>query len=188
MKRQPELTAQTKQNFTDAFWQIYCTKRIDKITVKEITTKAGYNRGTFYEYFIDVYDVLDQIETSLLPEPAEFPPIDFTTVTQPNPIDNFIKMYEEHKKYYVVLLGDNGDPSFLSKMKNSIKPKLKQILISKGVANDFELDYTLEYTLSAMIGILSYWYRQENTQPTERLINLMYDIMRDGVMNKLSKL
>ena len=64
MKKQPEITVQTKQNLTDAFWQIYCTKRIDKITVRDITTKAGYNRGTFYEYFRDVYDVLEQIGTS----------------------------------------------------------------------------------------------------------------------------
>jgi len=62
MKKQPELTAQTKENLIEAFWQIYCEKGLGKITVKEITAKAGYNRSTFYEYFTDVYDVLDQIE------------------------------------------------------------------------------------------------------------------------------
>lgn len=37
MKKQPEITKQTKQNLADAFWQIYCKKRIEKITVKDIT-------------------------------------------------------------------------------------------------------------------------------------------------------
>ena len=68
MKKQPEITKQTKQNLSDAFWQIYCEKRIEKITVKDITTKAGYNRSTFYEYYTDVYDVLEQIESSVLPD------------------------------------------------------------------------------------------------------------------------
>jgi len=188
MKKQPELTAQTKQNLIDAFWELYCIKRIDKITVREITTKAGYNRGTFYEYFIDVYSVLEEIETSLLPNPEEFPPIDFATASSPRPLDDFIKTYEDNSEYYIVLLGDNGDPSFLSKLKNSVKPKLKQIFISKGAPNDFELDFTLEYTLCAMIGILSYWFKQEDPPPKERLLNLMQDIMSGGVMNKLSKL
>lgn len=67
MKKQSEVTAQTKQNLVGAFWSLYCEKRIEKITVKEITLKAGYNRGTFYEYFTDVYDVLEQIEKSLIP-------------------------------------------------------------------------------------------------------------------------
>jgi len=188
MKKQSEITAQTKQNLTDAFWQLYCAKRIDKITVREITTKAGYNRGTFYEYFTDVYDVLEQIEVSLLPMVKDLPPIDFSPTSSPLPIDDFIKMYEQHSRYYIVLLGDNGDPSFISKLKNSVKPKLHQMLITKGATDNFELDYTLEYTLSAMIGILSYWFRQEDTPPTEKLLNLMYEIMRDGVMTKLAKL
>lgn len=76
MKKQPDITSsQTRQNLIDAFWSLYCEKRIEKITVKEITQKAGYNRGTFYEYFTDVYDMLEQIEQSLIPTIEELPPI-----------------------------------------------------------------------------------------------------------------
>ena len=49
MAKRNEITSQTKQNFMDAFWTLYCDKRIEKITVKDITTRAGYNRSTFYE-------------------------------------------------------------------------------------------------------------------------------------------
>jgi len=189
MKKQPEITAQTKQNLTDAFWKLYCVKRIDKITVREITATAGYNRGTFYEYFTDVYDVLEQIEVSLLPSVTELPPLNISlTETPPLPIDDFIKMYEIHNKYYIVLLGDNGDPSFQSKLKNSVKPNLKQLLIAQGATNNFELDYTLEYTISAMIGVLSYWFRQEDSPPKEKLMSLMQEIMNEGVLSKLLKL
>ncbi|QNO15346.1 TetR/AcrR family transcriptional regulator [Alkalicella caledoniensis] len=75
MNKRTEITAQTKQNLMDAFWNLYCEKRIEKITVKEITNKAGYNRGTFYEYFTDVYNVLDEIENSLIPSLDELPVI-----------------------------------------------------------------------------------------------------------------
>ena len=47
MHKQAEITEQSKQNLIEAFWSIYMTKRIDKITVKEITSKAGYNRELF---------------------------------------------------------------------------------------------------------------------------------------------
>ena len=52
MRKREEITAQTKQNIIDAFWALYCEKRIEKITVRDITNKAGYNRGTFYEFSI----------------------------------------------------------------------------------------------------------------------------------------
>ena len=35
MNKRTEITAQTKQNIIDAFWDLYCEKRIEKITVIE---------------------------------------------------------------------------------------------------------------------------------------------------------
>ena len=51
MGKYEEVSARTRQNLMDAFWELYCEKRIEKITVREITAKAGYNRGTFMNTF-----------------------------------------------------------------------------------------------------------------------------------------
>lgn len=185
MKKQLEVTAQTRQNLIDAFWSIYCEKRIEKISVKEITLRAGYNRGTFYEYFTDVYDVLEQIENAMIPDLDELPPVHRPTKEVGLPLDMFIRMYRQHSKYYGVLLGDNGDPSFQRRIKNAIRPLLKMSAGISGFPDDGELDYILEYTLSAMIGILSYWFRQPASIPAEKLIALMYDLMQNGVTEKL---
>lgn len=191
MKKQPEITAQTKQNLIDAFWSLYCEKRIDKITVREITMKSGYNRSTFYEYFLDVYDVLEQIEDSLLPDPAKMPPLNAQNIpndAQPFSVDQFFKMYEQHNKYFTVLLGDKGDPAFQSKMKNSIKPKLKEALIAKGAKDDFQLDYTLEYNISALYGILSYWFSGQEKPSAEDFLALMYELSDCGAKEIIEKL
>ena len=187
MKKQPEVKAQTEQNLIDAFWSLYCEKRIEKITVKEITQKAGYNRGTFYEYFIDVYDVLEQIEISLIPSLDEMPPIILPDQHMGMPLDEFLKLYELNSKYYSVLLGDNGDPAFAGKLKNSTKPILKNAFSKGDDTEDMELDYILEYTLSAMIGIMSYWFLKKKELPAEDLIKLMYELVQNGVMEKLAE-
>lgn len=187
MKKQPELKTQTKQNLIDAFWSIYCEKRIEKITVKEITQKAGYNRGTFYEYFIDVYDVLEQIEESLIPALNEMPPMILPEQHMGMPLDAFLKLYELNSKYYSVLLGDNGDPAFAGKLKNSTKPLLKSALAEDYDEDDMELDYIIEFTLSAMIGIMSYWFLQKKVLPAEELIKLIYELMQNGVMTRLAQ-
>lgn len=187
MKKQPEVTAHTKQNLIDAFWSLYCEKRIERITVKEITQKAGYNRGTFYEYFIDVYDVLEQIEQSLIPEVDELPPIIMPGQNIGMSLDMFMKLYEQNSKYYSVLLGDNGDPAFASKLKNSTKPVIKQAFAGNSAIDPIELDFILEYILSGMIGIMSYWFRQGKVLPAKDLIALMYEFMQNGVMNRIVK-
>lgn len=187
MNKQPEVTAQTKQNLIDAFWSLYCEKRIEKITVKDVAQKAGYNRGTFYTYFIDVYDVLEQIEQSLIPALDELPPLTMPKHNIGMPLDRFLKLYEQNSQYYSVLLGDHGDPAFASKLKNSTKPMLKQAFSADCAMDDIELDFILEYVLSAMIGIMSYWFLQNKALPAENLFALMYELMQNGVMNKLTQ-
>ena len=186
MNKQPEVTAQTKQNLIDAFWSLYCEKRIEKITVKEIAQKAGYNRGTFYEYFTDVYDVLDQIEQSLVPTLDELPPTTKPDNSRDIPVDMFLKLYEQNGKYYSVLLGDNGDPAFASRIKSSIKPLIMRAISDKVDRSDIELDFILEYNLSAMIGILSYWFKMNRVLPAEDLIAIMYQLMDNEIMKKLT--
>ncbi len=186
MSKYKEISAQTRQNLMDAFWELYCEKRIEKITVREITAKAGYNRGTFYEYFVDVYDVLEQIELSLLPNIEDMPPLLPTLDAVALPIDSFIKLYSSSSKYYTVLLGDNGDPAFAAKIKSGIKAKLLKQLGELG-ENDLELDYALEYMLSAMIGILTYWFKNGENVPKEKLIRLMYALMGGDGLKKLAE-
>ena len=185
MKKKPEVTAQTRQNLIDAFWTLYCENRIEKITIREITQKAGYNRGTFYEYFTDVYDVLESIESSLIPTLDELPPVSTPTGTLGMPLDMFLKLYEQNSKYYSVLLGDNGDAAFASKLKNSIKPTIMKIFAYKNDIDQKELEYILEYTLSAMIGTMSYRFKQTEPISNDKLFELIYRLMEQGVMKQL---
>jgi AcrR family transcriptional regulator len=172
----------------DAFWELYSQKRLEKITVREITARAGYNRGTFYEYFADVYAVLEHIEASLLPDLSDMPPLACSDEDAVLSADSFIKLYENGKQYYPVLLGDNGDPAFARKMKNGIKCKLLEQM-GEPAKKDVKVDYALELMLSAMIGILTYWFRNNENLPKEELVKLVYEIMSgDGLGGLAQKL
>ena len=187
MLKKNEMITQTKQNFVDAFWSLYCEKRIEKITVKDITVKAGYNRSTFYEYFQDVYDVLEYIESALIPEADELPPISIQSKTHGLPMDVFLELYEENYKYYSVLLGPKGDAAFASKLKERIKLNIMPLFDLNPDVNRKELDYILEYTLSAMIGIMSYWFVQPEKMSSTELHELIHRLMEQGVVRQLEK-
>lgn len=187
MKNNKNVVSKTKQDLIDAFWSLYCEKRIEKITIKEITVKAGYNRSTFYEYFTDIYDVLEQIENSIIPSLDELPPISILNKNNEIPLNMFLKLYEQNKKYYSVLLGDNGDPAFASKLKNSVKPLLKEALATEVKLNDLEFDFVLEYILSSMISIMSYWFKNDKILPSDKLIFIMKNIMENGIQSIFNK-
>lgn len=181
MHKKSEIALQTRRNIMDAFWSLYCETRIEKITVKAIVVKAGYNRSTFYEYFLDIYDVLEQVEKSLIPTFEELPPITIGAQVHGMPMDVFFELYEKNSAYYAVLLGDKGDPAFASKLKHAIKPIIFQELRQLSGVNRVELDYALEYTLSAMIGIMSYWFEQEKKLDTVAMHDLIRKLTEEGV-------
>ena len=142
---------------------------------------------TFYEYFNDSYDVLEYIEQSLIPTIDELPPINVPIGEFGMPFDMFMKLYEENQKYYAVLLGAKGDPAFMSKLKDSIKPTLMSELIKYVQVDSMKLDYILEYILTAMIGMMSYWYNQKNPIPKEEMYELIQKIMEEGIHKQLMK-
>lgn len=181
MKKQPELTAQTKKNITDAFWELYCNNSIEKITVKQITDKAGYNRSTFYEYFSDVHHVLYELEQSLIPSLNELPPISTSMGDFGMPIETFLDLFSKNQAYYSVLLGQNGDPAFAAQIKNTIKPVIYSKLKNNTKLDAQELDYILEYTLSAMIGVMVYWFSEKNPPSSKKLVAIIQRIMENGI-------
>lgn len=63
MENKAERPATAKLEIREVFWRLYTAKPISKISVKDICALAGYNRGTFYRYYSDVYEVLESIET-----------------------------------------------------------------------------------------------------------------------------
>lgn len=185
MNKKPELTGQTRANLLEAFWSLYTDRRIDQITVKEIVAKAGYNRGTFYEYFSDVYQCLDHIEKMSLPRFDELPPMPNGQVPTTELFETFIKLYESKFKYYQVLLGERGDPAFQRKLIDSIKSAVKSTGRVPADIEALELDLLLEYILAGMIGVMRYYFQTQPNVTHAGIMALMYRIMDGGYMDRL---
>ncbi|WP_435171294.1 TetR/AcrR family transcriptional regulator [Paenibacillus glycanilyticus] len=177
-------TVQTRQNLMEAFWELYTVKRIEKITIREITSRAGYNRGTFYEYFKDVYDVLSQIEDELIADLQQITPVSLLTEA-PIPLDQMMNKLVTHRKYLAVLLGDHGDPSFQHKIKASYSNMIVQQLANTGITMNMELEIVLEYALSAMIGVTGSWLQQGEKIPIDQLVKLLQRITQDGLLQTI---
>ncbi len=62
---------------------------------------------------------------------------------------------------------------------------LMNVFADKQGVNLIELDYIIEYTLSSMIGIMSYWFKQSNRLPSVELFELLNRLMEQGVMKQL---
>ena len=128
MAKQIKRTTETKQALMDAFWELFCERKIEKITVKAITEKAGFNRSTFYEYFRDVYDVLEAIEDDILQKHKNAMVRNLLETDAETAKKNTILFLEKNITRIAILLGPNGDPKFHIIVKKHIASFLRDYM------------------------------------------------------------
>lgn len=175
MKKQPQITEQTKINLRDAFWQLYRQKPIEKISIKEVTDLAGYNRGTFYLYYKDIYDLLWQIEEELLQN------INIVIQNSMKNCETFnisqqmgviVELMQSHSKYATVLLSDHGDPQFITKLKELILPLLNRYIAVTGAPDAYHKGLLAEFYLAGIIATVSKWIADPKI-PIEQFLEFM---------------
>lgn len=182
-----EKVIKTKKIIKDAFIEIYKLKTIDSISVKEITNKVGFNRGTFYIHYDDIYDLLREVEDEVLSEfhkvghKIKEYNISHFDPKEPIPAMLEILKYMKSKRNYIeALLGQNGYPSFSIKCKNIMK---QYIFTKLKIENEKYSDYLLEYIISGNIGVVIYWVQTGMVIPAEELALLLGKIIIKGPFN-----
>lgn len=176
MKKQPQITEQTKANLRNAFWTLYEQKPIEKISIKEITDLAGYNRGTFYLYYKDVYDMFTQIEDDLLNMVQDL--LDSISVDGildfSRQMSSIIEMSQTYSPYISLLVSDRGDPKFSARLKDKLRPLLDSVLFSSAQKEYTECEkmYLSEFYLSGIIGAMGKWLEDPQIS-IEELLNFM---------------
>ncbi len=173
MKKHPEITKKTKQSLIEVFCELYCQKPIEKITVQEIANKAGYNRSTFYQYFTDVYDLLNFVENDILDYIQE----KMKDKEQADTRD-ILLLFEEKGTSLNALLGDCGNIRFMEKVKNEIFSGVQKYCFPKDNA---VTPYLLEFQVSTAFSLLRLWQRRQKDLPPDELYNLIDRLFTSGI-------
>ena len=189
MRKRPEKTSQTKADLKEAFWRLYAHTPIERMTVGQVCSLAGYNRGTFYLHYHDLYELLESIEDALIAGMTDCVEACMKRLSRDSSKLNCIAAckdvvmyYERNKHYIAVLLGTGGDPAFTFRLKESLKPLWREYVIGADAQRpEDEIDLLLEYTLSGTLFMISQWLSQDNQIPAYRLAHLVYDFSIENV-------
>ena len=176
MHKQPEITDSTKQAFVDAFCFLYSQKPLEKITVQEIARKAGYNRGTFYQYFLDIDELLNYAENDLLDYIRE--KRGRAGANGNSFIGDLVELYETKAIYVNAMLGDFGGNRFSEKLKTESKLDIPEL----DLPDDHPLKpYLVEFHLSTSLSLFRLWLRRGKDLPVEELITMIADLYNGAI-------
>ena len=173
MKKQPEKTRKTRQGLVNAFCELYAQKPIEKITVQEITKKAGHNRSTFYQYFPDLLSLRDYVEDDVL---------DFmrqkSQVGKASSEQIIAMLYGEKGLCFNALLCNLGKGHFVEKFKRDFPIEVPELALPE---DDPLLPYLIEFHRSAIISLFSLWHRRGKDLTSEELVRLVCRLYKNGL-------
>ena len=136
-KKEDRRVRRTKKLLTHGLIQLMKEKQVQDITVRELADLVDVNRGTFYLYYRDIFDMLDSIEQELFNQVNQLIAAHKgeTVLTHTLPVlKELFHLVEENKELCQVLLGQNGDMKFLKKLSDVVQEAFRRewLMMKKG--------------------------------------------------------
>jgi len=172
----------TRDNLIQAFWTLFKYKRIDQIHIKEITDAAGYNRSTFYQYFTDIYDMVNLIEEDLLAYVRDYAAQNLHNPAKETIVQNFTDLYLTKGEQFTILLSSQGDPSFLDKLKTTLTPVFLQTF---HLPQTEQAIYAIDFVISGILSVLLRWANSNCSISSEALVDLLHPLINNEALAAL---
>ena len=183
-KKEDRRVRRTKKLLTQALTQLLQEKQINEITVKELTDLADMNRGTFYLYYKDMFDMLEKIEDGMFEALDAIVSLhehdDVSQQTKPILLDLF-RFIEDNQEMCRVLLSPHGDMNFLHRLNEVVREKcLKAWPNIRKEKGEADFDYHYSFVVFGCAGIVRAWVNRNCPESAEKMAEMAYGIILRG--------
>ena len=188
LKKEDRRVRRTKKLLTQALTELLQKKQVNEITVKELTDLADMNRGTFYMYYRDIFDMLEKIEDELFQKLDVIAQThehgDPTQQVKPILLDLF-RFIEENQEMCRVLLSPNGDMNFLHRLYEAIRERSLEIWKDQmGSLGEEEFDYRYSFVIFGCAGMIRAWVNRNCQETDMQMAELADRMIRRGILTE----
>jgi AcrR family transcriptional regulator len=184
-----EKSTTTGSDLREAFLRLYAEKPADRITVREITDLAGYNRATFYLHFQDVPALLCSIEEEMLRE-LEQALIPILSSPAPFTVDMFFgavrQVYQRHSLAISLLFAKPGS-AFPGRLKEMILGHARELFRLTNQEDRSKLEAAIHYQISGVVGVITHFMAAGRGSDWEEMIGYVREFSAEGVYSVLMK-
>ncbi|MED3729534.1 TetR/AcrR family transcriptional regulator [Priestia filamentosa] len=181
----------TKESIRDALVELIEEKGFKAITVKDITTRANINRGTFYAHYQDKFDLMTKCQEEIMSEmlrigkeyfPQAIEELRTSTLTS-KPFTFTVLMFEylnDNSRFMKAILGPKGDFSFQTELKKFMWNTLFEHEMVKQENLCVPEEYLISYVSSAHIGVIQQWLNSGGKESPEEMAQILSTITANG--------
>ena len=175
----------TRRQLRECLITLLKEKKVQDITVRELTDMADLNRGTFYLHYKDVFDLLEKTEAELQEDFNQLVCKHDAVDLKQRPSVIFNEIYSlvyDNADLIEILLGENGDLNFVNRLKQLIREKcLKDWMEVVRSGNAAAFDAFFSFIVSGCIGLVQYWLQTGLKETPEQMAKLTEHIITKGI-------
>ena len=175
----------TRRQLRECLIPLLKEKKVQDITVRELTDMADLNRGTFYLHYKDVFDLLEKTEAELQEDFNQLVCKHDAVDLKQRPSVIFNEIYSlvyDNADLIEILLGENGDLNFVNRLKQLIREKcLKDWMEVFRSGNAAAFDAFFSFIVSGCIGLVQYWLQTGLKETPEQMAKLTEHIITKGI-------
>lgn len=184
----------TKNSIRNALVELIEEKGFETITVKDITTKAKINRGTFYAHYQDKFDLMTKCQEEIMQGMSDIAKQNIPDVIAElgtdsplnKPFTVFVSIFEYlnvNSEFMKAALGPKGDLSFQTKIKDFMLKTLFENDQNALIKEENLLvpgHFLISYIASAHIGVIQQWLDSERKESPQEMARILSTITVNG--------
>ncbi len=168
----------TKKLLLQGLTKLMSEKKINKITVKELTELVDVNRATFYLYYKDIFDMVEKIETEMILYFSEALEKYVSTGTDSENTLSFINYVFDYIAEYSdlcrILLGPDGDYAFVEKLKKAIREYIPEMQEHGDTARG---RYFMPFIIAGCVGAIQQWLEDGMNPPAKDMAAFVHEMV-----------
>lgn len=186
-KKTDRRVIKTKHAIFKAFVELLNEKDINQITITDIAKKANINRKTFYNYYSDAYEVMEEIENLTVEAfinnmgTVEFTNMaDFLT-------EIFIKFTEtvnNDLQFFNLLFKTNNRSFLIVKIVEALKKYVQKRIEESNELDMRRFEVVSNFYLSGVLSVYMNWFMNNYDQSIEEISALLTELVLHGIQKK----
>lgn len=186
-KKTDRRVIKTKHAIFKAFVELLNEKDVNQITITDIAKKANINRKTFYNYYSDAYEVMEEIENLTVEAfinnmgTVEFTNMaDFLT-------EIFIKFTEtvnNDLQFFNLLFKTNNRSFLIVKIVEALKKYVQKRIEESNELDMRRFEVVSNFYLSGVLSVYMNWFMNNYDQSIEEISALLTELVLHGIQKE----
>lgn len=178
----------TKRAIYNAFVELLSEKEINHITITDISKKADINRKTFYNYYSNTYEVMEEIENLTVDTFIKrLDTIEFTNMTDflTEIFSQFTEIINSDLDFFSHLFKTNNRSILIVKIVEAIKEYIRKRIEKEQELDLQKFNIVADFYIPGILSVYMNWFVNNHNISIEELSHILTDLILHGTEKKM---